>query len=346
MVAQTIERTETRPTELTDQPAGLTAPESSAYVRGYSRGCLAYVRKHGGPSMVLEGPAPAAGTPARRQLAAQLREITTAHLIERHPAAHRAGMAALRKYRKTHGIAEPVAPAAPRKTSPRNPRALAAVPDPAPVVVDDAPADTDAGHVYVTATVRDRDGAPTDVYAGSMPDWAWSDPAHARVWKSARRREILADRTTDPRGWRVTFRSSSLAWSAAPGDVAPDPAPAPVVHASFARQYGSVTDTGPACANVDRIADAGDLEDVPGLVVSCADCLAVVASVPAAPVVESAPVVTIAPEPAADETTEQTRPNRTRRAARRQLAEDMRARGEDPTDAAAWAAAKLAAGIK
>lgn len=274
MVAQTIERTETRPTELTDQPAGLTAPESSAYVRGYSRGCLAYVRKHGGPSMVLEGPAPAAGTPARRQLAAELRTITTAHLIERHPAAHRAGMAALRKYRKTHGIAEPVAPAAPRKPAARKPRTLAAVPDPAPAPVD--------------------------------PDDMWAP--------------VVRDET---------------------------PAPAPVTHASFTRQYGSVTDTGPACANVDRISSRDDLEDTTGVEITCADCLAVVASVPAAPV-ESAPVVRVLPTaPAAEEsTTEERRPNRTRRAARRQLAEDMRARGEDPTDAAAWAAAKLAAGVK
>lgn len=209
MVAQTIERVDVRPTEHTDMPAGLTPGEQSAYVRGYSRGCLTYVRKHGAPAVSLDGPAPAAGTPERRALAAQLREETTAHMIARQDTAHRAGMSALRKYRKTHGIETP---AAPRTRKPAA-RKLAAVPD--------------------------------------------------------------QDTTT----------------------------PAPVVEEQPA-----------------------DVE-------------------PVAPVVRLVPGP-LEPEETTEQPTEEQRPHRTRRAARRQLAEEMRARGEDPTDAAAWAAAKTAAGIR
>lgn len=60
-------------------------------------------------------------------------------------------------------------------------------------------------HVEVAATITDRWGGVETVYAGSMPEWAWADTTHWRVWTRDRRRLILADRTADPRGWRVTF---------------------------------------------------------------------------------------------------------------------------------------------
>lgn len=183
-------------------PADLSPAERSAYVRGYARGCHAYVKKNGGPGVVHDGPAPAGGTPERRALGIQLAELARAHEEERHPAAHRAGMSALRKYRKIHGIAAPVAP---KRAPARKPRKLAAVP---------------------------------------------------------------AVETAE----------------------APAPAPAAV-----------------------------------------------------------APVVRLVPSEPAEEIAEEAsgeRANRTRKLARRELAEAMRARGEDPRDAAAWAAAKLAAGVK
>lgn len=68
-----------------------------------------------------------------------------------------------------------------------------------------------SAHVEVHATVTDRWQGVETVYAGSMPAWAWSDPGHVREWKRTRRAMILADRTADPRGWRVTFSSRELA---------------------------------------------------------------------------------------------------------------------------------------
>lgn len=206
MVAQTVETiaAQVRPSEITDMPAGLTTEERGAYVRGYSRGCATFTKKNGAPGISGAVPAPAPGTPERVVFRAKLAELTTAHLLERQDTAHRAGMAALRKYRKTHGLE---APAAPRKPAARKTRTPAA---------------------------------------------------------------------------------------AAPVDEVPAAPVAPVI----------------------RLIPASDV----------------------------APEPVAAPEPPA---TEQPRPaNRTKRAARKQLAEEMRARGEDPTDPTAWAAAKLAAGIK
>lgn len=59
-------------------------------------------------------------------------------------------------------------------------------------------------YVTVTATITDRHGATNDVYAGSQPVWAW-DLDRCAAWRTMMRGVLLADRTTDPRGWRVTF---------------------------------------------------------------------------------------------------------------------------------------------
>ena len=60
-------------------------------------------------------------------------------------------------------------------------------------------------HVEVYAMVTDRWGGQERVYAGSIAEWASSDAEHMAIWKRARRALILADRTSDPRGWRVAF---------------------------------------------------------------------------------------------------------------------------------------------
>lgn len=64
-------------------------------------------------------------------------------------------------------------------------------------------------HVEVNATVTDRWGGIEVVYAGSVPEWAWSDSAHVAAWKKAKRAVILEDRTHDPRGWRVVFAAQA-----------------------------------------------------------------------------------------------------------------------------------------
>jgi hypothetical protein len=61
-------------------------------------------------------------------------------------------------------------------------------------------------HLEIHATVTDRWGGTETVYAGSVPAWAWPD--HSAEWKRVRRTLILADRTSDPRGWRVTFHAT------------------------------------------------------------------------------------------------------------------------------------------
>lgn len=142
MVAQTAEPL-TRPNHYRDMPAGLEPRDALAYRVGYGRGCLTYTRKHGAPVAVHDGPAPAAGTAARKMLGRELTAGMRVFELERHPAAHRAGMSALTKARKARGldaVADPTkAPAgkAPRKVPARK---LAAVPDVAPAPVDETPA--------------------------------------------------------------------------------------------------------------------------------------------------------------------------------------------------------------
>lgn len=193
MAAETVEALAPRvpcgdwPTR--DMPAGLTPGERSAYVRGYANGCRTYVKRYGGPAVVHEGAAPAAGTAERRALAAELRAAALVHEEERHPAAARAAMAALRKYRKVHGI---VVPAPVRK--PRAARKSAAPVESAPVVrlvpalepvempaedTPDAPAPEDAGRVNRTRKLARRELAAAMRARGENP----SDPA---AWAAAK----------------------------------------------------------------------------------------------------------------------------------------------------------------
>lgn len=219
MVAQIAENiTPDRLNPDQDMPAGLEPWERMTYRKGYARGALAYVRKHGGPGVVHNGDAPAAGTPERAELGRKLAELTRAHEIERHPTAHRAGMSALNRRRKALGL------------------------------------------------------------------------------------ERVTDTATGTR--TRTRKPAPVAEPAAPVDVAP------------------TVDQAPA-APVLRIVPAPE---------------------PVAEPVETPAPVDVAP--AVVETPATSRVNRTRKLARRELAETMRARGEDPSDPGAWAAAKLAAGVK
>lgn len=60
-------------------------------------------------------------------------------------------------------------------------------------------------HVEVEAVITDRVGTVETVYAGSQPKWAW-DIDRCAAWRKMMRAVLLADRTSDPRGWRVVFR--------------------------------------------------------------------------------------------------------------------------------------------
>lgn len=60
-------------------------------------------------------------------------------------------------------------------------------------------------HTFLNATIADPWGGTETVYAGSLPTWAAKEPEAFGPWKQARRKAFLADRTSEPRGWRVTF---------------------------------------------------------------------------------------------------------------------------------------------
>lgn len=85
----------------TDMPAGLTDRERTAYVRGYSRGCMTYAKKHAAPI----GP----DTPQEERTAIRLD-----HEENRHPVAHRAGLSELRKWFKLYGTEERAAEILPK----------------------------------------------------------------------------------------------------------------------------------------------------------------------------------------------------------------------------------------
>lgn len=63
-------------------------------------------------------------------------------------------------------------------------------------------------HVEIEAVITDRWGNVERVYAGSQPVWAW-EIDRCEAWRKVIRRELLADRTSDPRGWRVTFETGA-----------------------------------------------------------------------------------------------------------------------------------------
>lgn len=67
-------------------------------------------------------------------------------------------------------------------------------------------------HVEVTATVVDRDANKTEVYAGSMPQWAWEDREHRAKWCRSRRTVVLESLSVyDGRGYRVTYSAKDTA---------------------------------------------------------------------------------------------------------------------------------------
>lgn len=65
-------------------------------------------------------------------------------------------------------------------------------------------AEDDNAHYSITATITDRQGEIEAVYAGAQPVWAW-DIDRCAAWRTMMRAQLLADRTSDPRGWKVTF---------------------------------------------------------------------------------------------------------------------------------------------
>lgn len=58
--------------------------------------------------------------------------------------------------------------------------------------------------VEIEAVIKNRQGEIERVYAGSQPAWAW-DADGMPAWRKMMRKNVLEDRTSDPRGWRVTF---------------------------------------------------------------------------------------------------------------------------------------------
>lgn len=73
-----------------DRPAGLNHLERQAYVRGYAKGCMAWVKKHGSPAIRRK--------PGEAVDVAALRDRTIDHEWDRHPSAHKAGMAELKRW--------------------------------------------------------------------------------------------------------------------------------------------------------------------------------------------------------------------------------------------------------
>ena len=59
-------------------------------------------------------------------------------------------------------------------------------------------------YVEVTATITDKWGQTETVWVGSQPAWLW-DLDRCADWRKMRRAMLLADRTFEPAGWRVTF---------------------------------------------------------------------------------------------------------------------------------------------
>lgn len=79
-----------RASALTDLPEGLDHVEYQAYVRGYAKGCTAWVKKHGSPA-VQNKPGVAVDVAA-------LRARTIEHEWDRHPSAHKAGLSELKRW--------------------------------------------------------------------------------------------------------------------------------------------------------------------------------------------------------------------------------------------------------
>lgn len=59
-------------------------------------------------------------------------------------------------------------------------------------------------HVEITAAITSRRGDTYEVYLGAQPEWAWQLD-RCSAWRTATRKRLLGERTSDPRGWRVKF---------------------------------------------------------------------------------------------------------------------------------------------
>ena len=59
-------------------------------------------------------------------------------------------------------------------------------------------------YVEIRATLTDKWGNVEVVRAGAQPDWAW-ELDRCEAWRKMMRKLLLADRTTEPAGWRVVF---------------------------------------------------------------------------------------------------------------------------------------------
>lgn len=130
---------------------------------------------------------------------------------------------------------------------------------------------------------------------------------------------------------------------------------APVIHAVWTRQDGAVTDSGPVCRHAHDVVTLADVENVGewlatvGDIVACESCVAIVASLPPAPVdivaaaVDSGRMIVVSVgEPVAPATVPAPMPAMSyaaRKASRRELAATMRAAGIKP-DGVAWQLAR------
>lgn len=174
-----------------DMPADLAPGERQAYARGYARGITTHTRRTGGTGVTHDGPAPRAGTPERAALAAALTTAAIENEAARHDTCHRAAMAALRKYRKQHGLETPTAPRKPAARKPAKTRAVPVsivpdiVPDTMPdqtpaAVTESAREDTpDAPHAWNTRRAARR------ALAAAMRERG-ENPADADAWAAAK----------------------------------------------------------------------------------------------------------------------------------------------------------------
>lgn len=107
-----------------DFPAGLDAAETIAYRKGHARATMTYVRKHGTGSV--------SATYGARVTSEEVRAAGAAYDLEhgepRQLAAHKAGMASLRKFWTVNGLESRAERYGPVKAT-RKPRKPAAVPD-------------------------------------------------------------------------------------------------------------------------------------------------------------------------------------------------------------------------
>lgn len=95
---RTTEAAPLRASALLDIPSDLDPMEHRAYVRGYAASCMRYAKRHGIPST-----SPSDVAVRIRSGNPSLRDLTIEYEWARHPAAHRAGLLAIKKHRAAEG---------------------------------------------------------------------------------------------------------------------------------------------------------------------------------------------------------------------------------------------------